>query len=173
MSHPNLNSVYLQCQPRREGYRQARDVLLRARGDQTIVAEQAARRPAALIPTKVELSGSGPRTRYLLREGDLVYPLKTGMNFVGRFRDSDVVLPQLNISRRHCAIVVHSSSGCELHDLASKNGTYLNGERLARPVWLVVGDQVQMCDRQFTFLTDEDFRGNNTDAPSESLTLAD
>ena len=39
MADPRLNSVHLEF-PRREQFRQARDVLLNARGWQTVLAEQ-------------------------------------------------------------------------------------------------------------------------------------
>jgi pSer/pThr/pTyr-binding forkhead associated (FHA) protein len=166
--NPSLNSVHLHSLPRREDYRRARDVVLRTRGDQTILAERAERAPAA-SPTQVEISGT-VRTRYLLREGETLQPLKTGMNVIGRFSDSDVVLTEAYISRRHCAIVVHAASGCELHDLASKNGTHLNGQRLTHPVWLVAGDQIRLCDRVFTFIAAEPEPSSDSQT---SITLAD
>lgn len=174
MTHPNLNSVHLRSLPRREDYRRAREVLLRTRGDQTILAEHAARaKPAPEAPhTKVELSAPAQRTRYFLKDGETFHLLKTGMNTIGRFQDCDVMLGAAYISRRHCAIVVHAASGCELHDLASKNGTHLNGQRLTHPVWLVVGDQIRLCDRVFTFVTGEE--GQPADSDSQTnITLAD
>src|SRR5262245_26763344 len=63
MSLPSLNSVYLQSPPRRDDYRRARAVLLRARGDQTIIAEHAERQAPDKVCTKLDIA---PRTRYLL-----------------------------------------------------------------------------------------------------------
>jgi pSer/pThr/pTyr-binding forkhead associated (FHA) protein len=171
MTNPSLNSVYLSSLPRREDYRRARDLLLRTRGDQTIQAERAERAAPSTPRTKVELTGTALQTRYFLKEGETLLPLKTGMNVIGRFSDSDLVVAEKHMSRRHCAIVVHAASGCELHDMASKNGTHLNGQRLLQPVWLVVGDQIRLCDRVFTFVT-----GDANPAASDShtsITLAD
>ncbi len=147
MTNPNLASVHLHNQPRRDDYRRARELVLRARGSQTLAAERAAR--SALIPTRLDLPGT--TTRYVLQYGDKAMPLKLGMNVLGRFADSDIVLTEGHISRRHCAVVVHVGGGCELHDLASRNGTFLNGRRLTDPVWLVSGDCITLCDRSFTF----------------------
>ncbi len=163
-TNASLNSVHLHSLPRREDYRRARDVLLRTRGADTIAAERVERltlTPDA-VRTKVELRKA---TRYVLVEpGGAVHALKVGLNTLGRFRENDVVLEERHISRRHCAVVVHAGSGCELHDLASRNGTHLNGQRLARPTWLVSGDQIALCDRQFTFLTEDDYKLATSDA---------
>ena len=51
-------------------------------------------------------------------------------------------LVDLVVSRRHCLIDV-SPDGVELRDLESRNGTYLNGQRINRPHSLRVGDRVQ------------------------------
>jgi pSer/pThr/pTyr-binding forkhead associated (FHA) protein len=48
--------------------------------------------------------------------------------------------------------VVHTGDRCEVHDIASKNGTYLNGHKIAGPTRLHSGDQIRMCNRNLTFL---------------------
>jgi pSer/pThr/pTyr-binding forkhead associated (FHA) protein len=65
--------------------------------------------------------------------------------------DNDVVLKDASVSRRHCAIVVHATRGCELHDTASKNGTYLNGKRIGGPTRLINGDQIRLCEVTLVF----------------------
>ncbi len=81
--------------------------------------------------------------------------MKVGLNTVGRSSDNDVVVSDCFISRRHCAILVHSEDGYELHDTASKNGVFLNGARLACPTSLKSGDTIRICDRQFVFVSRE------------------
>ena len=76
--------------------------------------------------------------------------------------------PDAFISRRHCAILVHASRGCELHDTASKNGTFLNEAKLAKPTRLKCGDKIRVCDRQFIFL----IKGQPLPAAPSSQTLA-
>jgi pSer/pThr/pTyr-binding forkhead associated (FHA) protein len=69
------------------------------------------------------------------------------LNTVGRLPDNDVVLRDPYVSRRHCAILVHAHDCCELHDIASKNGTLLNGEPLRGPTRLKPGDRILLCER--------------------------
>ena len=88
-----------------------------------------------------------------LMEKAAVYPLKVGVNTIGRLPDNDVVIQGPYVSRRHCAILVHAEDGCELYDIASKNGTFLNGLKLSGPTQLASGDEIRMCDRQFIFMS--------------------
>jgi pSer/pThr/pTyr-binding forkhead associated (FHA) protein len=55
------------------------------------------------------------------------------------------------VSRRHCAVLIHSGNTCELHDIASKNGTFLNGRKLDGPTPINVGDEIRMCDCVLVF----------------------
>lgn len=164
MSESPFSSVHLHSLPRRQDFRRARDVLFRSRGERTLAAERAVTlRAQPATATMIETGVPAPQ--YVLRCGENAYPLKVGLNTIGRFHENDVVLPEGYISRRHCAIVVHAGSGCELHDLASKNGTLLNGQRLMRPTWLVAGDEIRLCDQRLVFGTE--------DAPAADNTLAD
>src|SRR5207237_3501868 len=89
---------------------------------------------------------------FWLMDKEAIYPLKVGVNTIGRLPDNDVVVQAPYVSRRHCAILVHAGDGCELHDIASKNGTYLNGRRLEGPTPINRGDEIRMCDRQMVFM---------------------
>ena len=62
-----------------------------------------------------------------------------------------MVVQDSYISRRHCAILVHAGEACELHDTASKNGTLVNGARIAGPTFLKSGDQIRISNSQFVF----------------------
>ena len=57
-----------------------------------------------------------------------------------------------------CAIILHTDGRCELHDVASKNGTQLNGKKIDGPTRLQSGDQLLLCNRKLTF--------HVTDAPA-------
>jgi len=98
---------------------------------------------------------------YWLVDREYIYPLKMGLNTMGRSADNDVVVEDLYISRRHCAILVHHDKSCVLHDTASKNGTFLNGAKISGPTQLKTGDEIRICNRQFVFLT----RTDGHDAP--------
>jgi pSer/pThr/pTyr-binding forkhead associated (FHA) protein len=90
--------------------------------------------------------------KFVLMDRDYVYPLKVGLNTIGRMPDNDVVLEDAYVSRRHCAVLVHAGDQCELHDVASKNGTFLNGHKISGPTRLKSGDEIRMCNKLLVFV---------------------
>jgi hypothetical protein len=148
MADPRLCSIHLEAQPRRQEYRRAREALLSSCGERTL----------ALDPQQLEemnkTAGAGPPLRFWLVDRNAVFPLKAGVNTIGRLSDNDVAVLDGGVSRRHAAIVIHVNSACELHDTASKNGTYLNGQRIGGPTPLKAGDEIRLCDRQMTLVLD-------------------
>ena len=62
---------------------------------------------------------------------------------VGRSDDSDVVLDDVTVSRRH-AEFLRAESGWQLRDLDSLNGTYVNRDRIDGEILLTGGDEVQL-----------------------------
>lgn len=177
MADPRLNSIHLDG-TRRQDFRRAREVLLAARGWQTLAAENHAAvldsghpdpdRPDTLAQGHAH---SPPATfspaspHFWLRDRDNVYPLKVGLNTIGRAPDNDIVLQDCYVSRRHCAVLVHAGNGCEVHDTASKNGTYLNGRRIGGPSRLATGDEIRMCDRQLVFFCQDETPARPVEPP--------
>lgn len=153
MNDPRLNSVHLEA-PRREDFRKARGQLLDARGSQTVALELD---PDAVGNSHTMLQDALNRlpkdSNYWLVDRESVYPLKVGVNTIGRLPDNDVVIEGPYVSRRHCAILVHAANSCELYDIASKNGTFLNGLKLEGPTRISAGDQIRMCDRNIVFMS--------------------
>jgi pSer/pThr/pTyr-binding forkhead associated (FHA) protein len=160
MTDPRLNSIHLEL-PRRQLFRDAREALLGARGMQTIAAEklpalnQSIEQHNTFIQ-KADAPTPPPGLKYMLMDRDYIYPLKVGINTIGRLPDNDVVVNDAHVSRRHCAILIHSGTNFELHDVASKNGTFVNGRRLEGPTRLHSGDEIRMCDRPLIFMTKSD-----------------
>jgi pSer/pThr/pTyr-binding forkhead associated (FHA) protein len=70
---------------------------------------------------------------------ELVGPLTT----IGRDEECEISLPDASVSRHH-AQVVRQASGYYLSDLASSNGTLLNGAPVAEPTRLRPGDVVRV-----------------------------
>jgi hypothetical protein len=170
MTDPRFNSIHLEP-VRRQDYRRAREALLQARGQHTLCAE-AENRDSANFPVTViqdaEAKDHAECLYWLQDQDDCIYPLKVGVNTVGRSEDNDVVLPDAYVSRRHCAILVHANNGCELHDTASKNGTFVNGARLSGPTHIKPGDEIRMCGKQFIFRS-----RNDKDLPNpDKMTLS-
>ncbi len=82
------------------------------------------------------------------------YPLPDGETVIGRDSLSALPLDDTRVSRRH-AVVVCAGEDVTVADLASRNGTYLNGDRLdVRPAPLHPGDVLKIGD--FTLVFDPD-----------------
>src|SRR3954453_20436107 len=95
MADSHLNSVHLDFQ-RRDDFRHAREALLSARGNRTISLESFdAPGPANGSHTMIEGPPAGipENTDYWLLDQDAIYPLKIGINAIGRLPDNDVVVP--------------------------------------------------------------------------------
>lgn len=67
--------------------------------------------------------------------GDQRARLKPGENVLGRDPEADVLIEAVGVSRRHAAIVVDEDI-VTLRDLASKNGTFADGNRVTASVQL-------------------------------------
>jgi hypothetical protein len=171
MADPRLNSVHLES-TRRQEFRRAREALLNARGWQTLAAEGGPEPGLGIADPHTLIQGPArrppPDLGFWLVDKDFIYPLKIGLNTVGRAPDNDVVLADSYVSRRHCAILVHAGTQCEVHDTASKNGTFINGQRIPGPTRLNPGDEIRLCDRQLIFMT----KDAEPDSPLHSPTLA-
>jgi DNA-binding winged helix-turn-helix (wHTH) protein len=83
----------------------------------------------------------------IAREGELVgqrWTILSDEFVVGRGSDSDLVLPERQVSRYHIKIL-HQNGRYYLQDLESKNGTHLNGEQVFGTVPLQDGDEIQIA----------------------------
>jgi len=69
------------------------------------------------------------------------YPLRQGETTIGRSPYCSVQLMSLQASREHAAISV-SGDITTLTDLASRNGTFVNGRRITSPTRLFIGDKI-------------------------------
>lgn len=151
-----LLSIHLEGNPRRDAFRQARARVERVAGGHTLAGEvrlplgSEAKVLKTLAPSDVPVK-AGATQCWLLDRGKQI-PLKVGLNSVGRLPDNDVVIDDATVSRRHCAIIVHSDLTIEVHDVASKNGTLVNGDRISGPTRLHDGDEIGLSDRRLTFL---------------------
>ena len=148
MNDPRLNSAHLE-RPRRGRYGEAREELLDAIGSTTVVIERNVR-----VRRIVQNPAAIP-ARYVLRHTHTgrYYPLRVGINAIGRAPENDIILGHYTISRRHCVILVHATGGCEIHDTASRNGTLVNGRKVNR-ITLRPGDTLRLCNDRFEVLGD-------------------
>ena len=70
-------------------------------------------------------------------------PLIDGENLVGRDPAADVRIDAVGVSRRH-AIILVAGDEATLHDLSSKNGTYVDDVRVTSPVPLTDGTEMRL-----------------------------
>ena len=89
-------------------------------------------------------------------------PVLTGVHRIGRNelrigRDpaNDLVLNDLLVSRRHADFHAAGPSGTEIIDLASANGTYVNGRRIQGRAGLNEGDIIGIGRHQLRLVGDE------------------
>jgi DNA-binding NtrC family response regulator/pSer/pThr/pTyr-binding forkhead associated (FHA) protein len=68
-----------------------------------------------------------------------------GRLLLGRSPSADVQLVDGKVSREHCRIDA-TGARAMIEDLASQNGTYVNGEAIARPTPLAEGDEIALGD---------------------------
>ncbi|HJQ79918.1 MAG TPA: FHA domain-containing protein [Lacipirellulaceae bacterium] len=78
----------------------------------------------------------------------LEIPLKKEKFLIGRAKECALRAGSEAISRRHCAIV-RASDRVTVRDLGSRNGTFVNDERIEKEVPLSVGDELRVGPLKF------------------------
>jgi pSer/pThr/pTyr-binding forkhead associated (FHA) protein len=76
--------------------------------------------------------------------------LAEGENVLGRTRQARVWVDHSSVSRRHAVIRVHDDQAT-LEDCASKNGTFLRGQRLKAAATLKDGDELILGRARLVF----------------------
>lgn len=100
------------------------------------------------------------------------YRLVKERTIIGRHPGCDIVVDSGAVSRQHAA-VVYDEGQHWLEDLGSRNGTFVNGQRLAERHPLEAADEISICDQRFTFTAGETTPsewvslGGETDASQE------
>jgi pSer/pThr/pTyr-binding forkhead associated (FHA) protein len=97
------------------------------------------------IPTLVAQAGPLNGQRWPLSESTTI----------GRETDCDIIVPSRQVSRFHARITI-DEDGVFLEDLASKNGTHINGKILLETVRLQDGDIIQIAlAQQFVYISSD------------------
>ena len=117
-----------------EGAAGARAVLMSRAGGAGAVDETALESPAQRVLRKP--SALGGKSIYLtVIEGDLKGKsfdiTGIGTYTIGR-KECDIVLDDEKVSRKHASVVIIREGQYAVQDLASRNGTFVNGVRLTR-----------------------------------------
>lgn len=75
--------------------------------------------------------------------------LQRGENVIGRAAEASIVIDDASVSRLHASITVTTEA--RVNDLASKNGTFVNGERVTEPRLLQNRDVIAVGVITITF----------------------
>jgi DNA-binding winged helix-turn-helix (wHTH) protein len=110
-----------------------------------IYIENIPRRGYRLVATVTPVAASVPprdaSLPFKLQGEDADHPLLQGPNIIGRTAEADICIDRTEVSRCHARIFVAGTTAT-IEDLDSKNGTYVNGERLEQPTLLSNGDEI-------------------------------
>lgn len=104
-----------------------------------VVTDDAPRRKAARRGLHFRLTWEG---------GDV--SLAEGENVLGRVEEAVAWVESASVSRRHARILI-SEGVARLEDLGSKNGTFLNGRKIASAVALADADEIRLGLIPLTF----------------------
>ena len=86
---------------------------------------------------------SGPNSGLVLALSERPFTL-------GRRSENDMVLDESTVSRRH-ALIMKTAAGYVLRDLNSKNGTYVNGDKIGQVEHLLrAGDRIRLASSEVT-----------------------
>jgi len=85
-------------------------------------------------------------------------PVNVPTFFIGRGDDCHLRPNSSMISRRHCAIAIKEGR-VAVHEFGSKNGTFINGERVNKRCEVANGDTLQVGPLKFAVLLDHSLGG--------------
>jgi pSer/pThr/pTyr-binding forkhead associated (FHA) protein len=133
-----------------------------ARLQNTSFGMPATPRPTSPTPHAVGAAAStGPLANFLVRSGGLKGTrliVKTPVANIGRADYNDLVLPDESVSTSH-AKLQRREGVWVLMDLASTNGTYVDGERIGADTPIAPGTLVRFGDVQLVFEPTDDALG--------------
>ncbi len=90
----------------------------------------------------------------LLKNGESrkSFTLPSSVTVIGRRQDCDLCVPLMVISRRHCQVTIDEDV-LNIRDLGSRNGTFVNGERIDETL-ICAGDIIEIGPLKFVVQVD-------------------
>lgn len=95
-------------------------------------------------------SVESPLVATLTADDGTMHPLLEETSTIGRTAANAIALRDSSVSAKH-ASVVRTPEGFVIEDLGSRNGTFVNGEKLTEKRFLVEGDLVRLGKVILTF----------------------
>jgi adenylate cyclase len=117
-------------------------------------------------------TGPGEALAWLADPGGNRQPVR-GSCSLGRSASNQVAIADDRVSRRHAMIQLQGENEFWLVDFGSRNGTYLNGQRLTRPIRLQDGDRILLGHAEFIFCTQRAERQATAKSVQADRTKAD
>jgi DNA-binding winged helix-turn-helix (wHTH) protein len=112
----------------------------------------------------VEVESGVVTSRYVLVAEDCDFVLPSGEALIGRGPECAVRLPSTGVSRVHARIRVRHGA-VHLEDRGSKNGTWVNGARIAGEVALGEGDEILVGTYRLVFRSSATMESTRTATP--------
>ena len=110
----------------------------------------AVERTQSLVARGTAIAARRLLPRYVIRRGKEEFTLQAGENLLGRDPEAGVYLDHPSVSRRHARITIGPGK-TTLEDLASRNGTFLDGRKVSKAVALRHGAVVGLGLVTLTF----------------------
>ena len=114
-----------------------------------------------LAPRRLKEGLVEPHTGIFLRieeghgQGEVFTLSRGGVYLIGR-AGADIVLEDEKVSRKHAEIGLYGPDALVIRDLASTNGTYVNGRRVSEKRKLEHWDLIRLGDTRLRFNVIED-----------------
>jgi adenylate cyclase len=91
---------------------------------------------------------------------------------IGRTPDNTIPLPGSHVSRQHAIVRCHNGYQYQIMDLGSRNGTFVNDQRVVMPVTLEPGARIRIANYELVFdQSPDDEPGGNVDATLAAVSL--
>ncbi|MGE0886098.1 MAG: FHA domain-containing protein [Blastocatellales bacterium] len=98
-----------------------------------------------------ELNLPDPRLMLIAVAGSQQFNLRRFTTRIGRNHDNDIILNNDRVSRYH-AEIIREDDVLKVVDIQSRNGVWLNGQRIKTSVELKPGDKLRIGRQEFTFV---------------------
>lgn len=98
-----------------------------------------------------------PRLSLIAADGSVAYTLRRRLTRIGRNQENDIVLDSDRVSRYH-AEIVREGDDLLVVDKGSRNGVWVNRQRVKDSMAIKSGDAIRIGRREFTFVKEEDVK---------------
>lgn len=109
---------------------------------------------ADFVAIEEEDNSTDPRLMLVAVRGDSQFNLRRRLTRIGRNQDNDIMLNNDRVSRYHSEIV-RDGETFRVVDQQSRNGIWINGQRVQESAELKPGDRLRIGRQEFTFVVKE------------------